>query len=88
MPVYQAVVQQTLPALTNALMTATNVDSYVLSVAFELIAALIQGALKTGLGDGVFAMLMPVLYVSLHSTEDLDTIQVCPSVRLLQRNLF
>ncbi|PIL31196.1 hypothetical protein GSI_05894 [Ganoderma sinense ZZ0214-1] len=74
-PAYQAVVQQALPALTNALTAATDVDSYVASAAFELVAALIQGAPQTGLGDGVFAMLAPALYASLRSTEDRDTIQ-------------
>ena len=86
-PAYQAVVQQALPALTNALTTATDVDSYVSSAAFELVAALVQGAPQTGLGDGVFALLAPALYASLRSTEDRDTIQVRPSARLLRRNL-
>ena len=68
--------QQALPALTNALMTASDADSYVASAAFELVAALVEGAPQGGLGDGVFAMLAPALYASLRSTEDRDTIQV------------
>ena len=87
-PAYQAVVQQALPALTNALLTSSDADSYIASAAFELVAALVEGAPKTGLGDGVFAMLAPALYASLRSTEDRDTIQVRPSIPLLQRPMF
>ncbi len=78
---------QALPAFTNALLTASDNDSYVASAAFELVAALVQGAPQTGLGDGVFAALAPALYASLRSTEDRDTIQVWPSTSLLRRNL-
>ena len=75
-PAYQAVVQQALPALTTALMSATEVDSYVASAAFELVGALVEGAPASGLGDGFFAMLAPALYATLRATEDRETIQV------------
>ncbi|EJF67437.1 ARM repeat-containing protein [Dichomitus squalens LYAD-421 SS1] len=74
-PAYQAVVHQALPALTTALMSATEVDSYVASAAFELVGALVEGAPASGLGDGFFAILAPALYATLRATEDREAIQ-------------
>ncbi|KAI0354778.1 ARM repeat-containing protein [Trametes cingulata] len=73
--VYQAVVQQALPALCNAIMSSTAVDSWIASAAIELVSSLVSGAPESGLGDGFFAMLAPSLFSCLRTTEDRDVIQ-------------
>ncbi|KAI8980578.1 ARM repeat-containing protein [Trametes punicea] len=73
--VYQAVVRQALPALCNAIMSSTAVDSWIASAAIELVSSLVGGAPENGLGEGFFAMLAPSLFSCLRTTEDRDVIQ-------------
>ncbi|KAL1950948.1 hypothetical protein VTO73DRAFT_97 [Trametes versicolor] len=73
--IYLTVVRQALPALCNAIMSSTAVDSWVASAAIELVSSLASGAPETGLGEGFFAMLAPSLFSCLRTTEDRDVIQ-------------
>ncbi|KAI0829067.1 ARM repeat-containing protein [Trametes gibbosa] len=73
--VYQAVVQQALPTLCNAIMTSTAVDSWVASAAIDLVSSLVSGAPESGVGGGFLEMLAPSLFSCLGNAEDRDVIQ-------------
>ncbi|KAG8968425.1 hypothetical protein FRC03_007367 [Tulasnella sp. 419] len=73
--VYQAVVTQSLPALSNAIAQAKPDEGWVASSAFDLATSLMRGAQKGNLGDGFFSVLGPALFDCLLTTEDRETIQ-------------
>ena len=74
--VYQAVVQQALPPLCNAIASSATDNSWISSAGIELVTSLVEGAPESGLGEGFFAMLAPSLFACLRTAEDRDAIQV------------
>lgn len=74
--VYETVVKQALPALTNAIMASTEKEPWITGAAIDLASSLAQGAPESGLGDGFVSMLAPSLFLALRTVEDRDVIQV------------
>ncbi|KAG5644159.1 hypothetical protein DXG03_009054 [Asterophora parasitica] len=73
--IYETVVKNALPPLTNAIAAAKADESWVVGSAIDLIISLIKGAPESGLGEGFFALLAPNLFKYLNETEDRDVIQ-------------
>ena len=72
---YETVVKQALPSLTNAIMASTE-EPWITGAAIDLASSLAQGAPESGLGDGFVSMLAPSLFLALRTVEDRDVIQV------------
>ncbi|KAF8899297.1 armadillo-type protein [Infundibulicybe gibba] len=72
---YETVVKQALPALNNALGSATTQESWIASSAIELVSSLVKGSPDGGLGDGFFALIAPNLFKCLGEAEDRDILQ-------------
>jgi len=75
--VYQTVVQNALPPLTNAIASAKKDESWIASGAIDLVTSLVRGAPESGLGDGFIGLLAPTLFACLDIAEDRDVLQVC-----------
>ncbi|KZT73366.1 ARM repeat-containing protein [Daedalea quercina L-15889] len=73
--VYESVVKQALPVLTNAIMASTEREPWITGAAIELASSLAQGSPESGLGEGFVTMLAPSLFLALRSVEDRDVIQ-------------
>ncbi|KAF5384768.1 hypothetical protein D9615_001050 [Tricholomella constricta] len=73
--IYETVVKQALPPLSNAIAAAKPEDSWIAGSAIELVASLAQGSPESGLGEGFFALLAPNLFKCLGETEDRDVLQ-------------
>ncbi|EPS97853.1 hypothetical protein FOMPIDRAFT_1037743 [Fomitopsis schrenkii] len=73
--IYETVVKQALPALTNAIMASTETEPWITGAAIDLATSLAQGAPESGLGDGFVSMLGPSLFMALRTVEDRDVIQ-------------
>lgn len=74
--IYETVVKQALPPLSNALASAKPEESWVASSAIELVTSLVKGSPEAGIGEGFFALLAPNLFKCLGEAEDRDIIQV------------
>jgi len=74
--VYEAVVKQTLPALSNAIGAAKPGESWIAESGIELVSSLVGGSPASGLGEGFFAVLAPNLFKCLAEAEDRDVLQV------------
>ncbi|TFY55031.1 hypothetical protein EVJ58_g8505 [Rhodofomes roseus] len=73
--VYETVVKQALPILTNAIMSSTEREPWITGAAIDLSSSLAQGAPEGGLGEGFVSILAPSLFLALRSVEDRDVIQ-------------
>lgn len=74
--VYKTVVKQSLPPLSQAIVSAKADESWIASAAIELIGSLVQGAPESSLGEGFFGTLAPKLFQRMKTAEDRDIIQV------------
>jgi hypothetical protein len=75
--VYETVVQQALPILSNAIGVATASECWVAGSAIEMVTSLVQGSPDGRLAEGFFALLAPQLFACLSVAEDRDVLQVC-----------
>ena len=75
--VYQTVVQNALPPLTNAIASTKKNESWIAAGAIELVTSLVRGAPGSGLGEGFIGLLAPTLFACLDVAEDRDVLQVC-----------
>ncbi|KAJ8502778.1 hypothetical protein ONZ45_g11445 [Pleurotus djamor] len=73
--VYPTVVKQALPTLCSAIANAKPSESYIASTGIDLVRSVLGGSPESGLGDGFFAMLAPVLFKTLAEAEDRDILQ-------------
>lgn len=73
--VYETVVKQALPILTNAIMASTEREPWITGAAIDLASSLAQGAPESGLADGFVSILAPSLFLALRSVEDRDVVQ-------------
>ncbi|KAF8079173.1 armadillo-type protein [Lyophyllum atratum] len=78
--VYETVVKQALPRLSNAIASATPEESWIAGSAIELITSLVQGSPESGIGEGFFALLAPNLFKCLGEAEDRDNGISCLTV--------
>jgi importin-9 len=78
--VYETVVKQALPPLSEAVKNASDDASWIPQSALDLVTALASGAPEAGLGEGFFSILAPGLFSCLKVVEDRDTLQVCATV--------
>lgn len=74
--VYETVVKQALPALSNVIVGAKPEESWIAGSGIELVSSLVRGSPPSGLGDGFFALLAPSLFKCLGEAEDRDVLQV------------
>lgn len=74
--IYETVVKQALPILSNAIMSAKKEESWIAGSAIDLVSSLVQGAPENRLGDGFFQLLAPSLFACLTTAEDRDVLQV------------
>lgn len=74
--VYETVVKQALPALSNAIANAKPEESWIAGSGIELVSSLVRGSPPSGLGEGFFALLAPNLFKCLGDAEDRDVLQV------------
>jgi importin-9 len=74
--VYEVLVKQAVPRLTEALNAANNEQSWAVSSALDLLASLAEGAPESGLGEGFFATIAPNVFATLKVAEDRDVLQV------------
>lgn len=69
-------VKQSLPILSNAIISAKKDESWVAGSAIDLVSSLVQGAAEDRLGEGFFGLLGPNLFLCLATAEDRDVLQV------------
>lgn len=74
--VYETVVKQALPSLSNAIASAKPLESWIAGSGIELVSSLVRGSPPSGLGEGFFAVLAPNLFKCLGDAEDRDVLQV------------
>lgn len=74
--VYQAVITQCLPILSDALAQPNTEQLFIASSAVDLIAALARGAQRGALGDGFFAAFAPHLFARLRGSYDAELLEV------------
>ena len=87
--VNETVVKQAVPPLTNALITAKPIESWITSSAIDLLNSIVEGR-AAGLAEGFFAHVAPGLFKCLGDAEDRDILQVfisfivhCVYIRLI-----
>ncbi|EIN14253.1 ARM repeat-containing protein [Punctularia strigosozonata HHB-11173 SS5] len=73
--VYEVVVKEALPALSNAVSAAKPDELWIPESGIEMITSLIEGASPGKLGDGFFAAIAPTLFGALKSSDDRDVLQ-------------
>lgn len=73
--VYETVVNQALPALSNVIASAKPEESWIAGSGIELVCSLVRGSPPSGLGEGFFALLAPNLFKCLGEAEDRDVLQ-------------
>ncbi len=74
--IYETVVKQSLPILSNAIISAKKDESWIAGSAIDLVSSLVQGAAASRLGEGFFGLLGPNLFSCLATAEDRDVLQV------------
>jgi len=74
--IYETVVKQALPVLSNAIVAAKPEESWIAGSGIELVSSLVRGSPPSGLGEGFFALLAPNLFRCLAEAEDRDVLQV------------
>lgn len=81
--IYETVVKQALPPLSNAIANAKQGESWIASSAIDLVSSLVKGAPESGVGEGFFALLAPGLFKCLGEADDRDVLQVYKKVALV-----
>jgi hypothetical protein len=71
----ETVVNQAVPPLTNALISAKPMESWITSSAIDLLNSIVEGR-DTQLPEGFFAHVAPGLFKCLGDAEDRDILQV------------
>jgi importin-9 len=84
--VYETVVKQALPPLSNAIANAKPEESWIAGSGIELVSSLIRGSPPSGLGEGFFALLAPNLFKCLTEAEDRDILQVSACYQNMSSN--
>ena len=57
--IYEAIVKQALPALSNVITAAKPEESWVAGSGIELVSSLVRGSPASGLGEEFFILLIP-----------------------------
>lgn len=88
---YETVVNQALPALSNVIASAKPEESWIAGSGIELVCSLVRGSPPSGLGEGFFALLAPNLFKCLGEAEDRDVLQVgapCQKQRMVMADIW
>jgi importin-9 len=74
--VYKATVKQALPRPTASIRNYNANQSWAVLSALELTGSLVRGAPETGLGEGFFAAIAPMVFKCLRVAKDRNVLQV------------